>query len=98
MISSWLRASSAERGAPSLAPQHGAIALRDWAEGLVGGHRLDQFVIVVGVLALVGLFHLEQINSVHPAPVRTNLHVAEQGIVKRRLLHLRYGIFGIVAA
>ena len=65
-----------------------AVALINWAEGLISRNGRAELVIVPLALALLRRLHLEEIHRMDLAAICANLTLAEEPVIGRRRLHL----------
>src|SRR5688572_21792811 len=73
-----------------------AVALVHRPERLLGGNDGALLVVVPRALRLRRLLHLEQVRGMHLSPVGANGALAEERIVRGRLLHLRDHLRAVV--
>src|ERR1039457_984880 len=73
-----------------LAAHQRAVAFLDRPEGLVRRNGSAGLIEVAGIFRLFRLLHLEQIGRMDDAAVGAHAALAEQRIVGRHRLHLRY--------
>src|SRR4029453_9685647 len=85
-------------GPPLLLLHQRAVALVEWPEGVGGRDGGDELVVVPRRLGLVGGLHLEEIRGVNLSPIFPDRPLAEDRIVRRKLLHLGDDGFAVAVA